>query len=65
MITDKSLLRDKSEIQESILQLEMSLSQKQQEVSEIQTQLVKYTGALGYIMDNLKPKEGAKCSEET
>ena len=64
MLTDKGLLKDKVQIQEEILKLENAIAQKQQELQQLQTQLVRFSGALGYISDNLKPKEDTKCSEE-
>uniref|UniRef100_A0A6M3Y6C0 Uncharacterized protein n=1 Tax=viral metagenome TaxID=1070528 RepID=A0A6M3Y6C0_9ZZZZ len=65
MITDEALLKDKGDIQEKILTLESAIAQRQQELQQLQTQLVRFIGVLDYITDNLKQKEGEKCSEET
>jgi len=60
MITDKTLESDKAKLLENIISIENALNQKQQEIQILQTTLIKYNGALSYIQDNLKPKEGEK-----
>jgi len=60
MITDKTLESDKANLQEKILELDNNISLGQQQIQQMQAQLIKYNGALSYIQDNLKPKEGEK-----
>lgn len=60
MITEKELLKDKTKIQEQVLQFENAIAVKQQELQQLQTQLIRFGGALAYIVDNLKPKESEK-----
>ncbi len=68
MLTDKSLLEDKAKIQEAILGFQETIAFAQQELQHLQSQLVRHTGALDYIKDNLKPKpkpkEVEQCTEE-
>jgi len=60
MITDKTLTADKAKLQEQILELDNNIALGQQQIQQMQAQLIKYNGALSYIQDNLKPKEGEK-----
>ena len=60
MITDKALTADKAKLLEDIISIENALNQKQQEIQILQATLIRYNGALSYIQDNLKPKEGEK-----
>ena len=57
MLSDKELLKDKARIQGEILKIEDTITLKQQELQQLQTQLIRFTGALGYIVDNLNTKE--------
>jgi len=57
MITDDSLKEDRQKIIEQILSLETALAQKQQEIQQIQTQIIRFGGVLSYLDDN-KPKDG-------
>lgn len=62
MLTDKNLKADKEKISEKILQLEEAISQRQQELRRLETQLIRFGGVRDYIQDNIsKPKEGGKC----
>ena len=56
MITDKELLKDKAELQDKILKTEGAISAYQSEMQNLQSQIVRFYGALDYIEDNLKPK---------
>ena len=61
MITDKGLKEDKNEITDSIVQLQMAIQGKQQEINNLQAQLMQLTGALQYVSANIsKPKEETK-----
>lgn len=59
----EDLIKDKNEIQENILKIQDAINIKQNEVQQLQNQLVRFSGALGYISDNLN-KEDTPCSEE-
>ena len=61
MITDKGLNEDKNRLTSLILQVEVAIQQKQQELNQLQAQLMNLSGALDYIQGNIsKPKEGDK-----
>ena len=65
MITDEGLKQDKDKLLGLILQTQSALNQKQQELQQLQTQLIRQGGVLDYIEDNTpKPKGDEKCSEE-
>ncbi|MBU2177784.1 MAG: hypothetical protein KJ556_22040 [Gammaproteobacteria bacterium] len=61
MLTDEKLKEDKEKLMEQILQFESAINQRQQEIQQLQTQLIRFGGALAYIQDNMpKPKESAE-----
>jgi len=61
VITDEGLVDDKNKITGLILQVEVAVRQKQDELSRLQVQLMNLGGALDYIQGNIsKPKEEEK-----
>jgi len=63
MLSDEDLLKDKTQLQERILDIENAIALRQQELQQLQTQIVRLAGVLAYVTDNLKG--GGECSEET
>jgi len=52
-----SLEEDKKDLEETMQKLQQVIAQKEQETNNMRVQLIKFSGALAYINDNLQEVE--------